>query len=60
MSDNNDEIRVNDCLYGFCKKRTAECKRCDGVVEILGRQTRAWLSETLDDVDRASGLSFPS
>lgn len=33
----DDPIRVNDCLYGFCKKRTRECDRCDAVKAILAK-----------------------
>ncbi len=27
----DDPIRVNDCLYGFCNKRTKDCERCERV-----------------------------
>lgn len=36
----SDEVRVNDCLHGFCKERTEECRRCDGVVTVLKRHLR--------------------
>jgi hypothetical protein len=26
-----DELRVHDCLYGYCPKRWEECARCDAV-----------------------------
>lgn len=31
----SDQLRVHDCLYNGCWKRTDECKRCDEIVRIL-------------------------
>ena len=31
----DDPIRVNSCLYGFCKKRTKDCERCERVVAVI-------------------------
>lgn len=46
-----DDVRVRDCLNGYCPKRTDECKKCDGVVAIL---RRALLNSSVHQYDLES------
>lgn len=33
----DDDVRVNDCLHGYCPKRSLRCWRCDRVKAILAK-----------------------
>lgn len=49
------EVRVHDCLYGFCKERNDECKRCDAVVAILRNEQQTQARNVGDRTEASQG-----